>query len=63
MEDLLTPIEVEEQAKSAGWTMAEVCRIAGVAQSTFTRWKNGTTCPSVDVALRLRDAARAARAA
>jgi transcriptional regulator with XRE-family HTH domain len=59
----MTPIDVEDMAKKAGMTMAEVCRRAGVAKSTFTRWKNGSTEPTLDVYRRLRDAAASVAAA
>jgi transcriptional regulator with XRE-family HTH domain len=55
--DLLTASEIEAEAAAAGLSMAEVCRRAGVAQSTFTRWKSGKTEPTLDVYRKLRDAA------
>jgi transcriptional regulator with XRE-family HTH domain len=42
------PSEVEEHAKAAGKTMADVCREAGIAQSTFSRWKAGHTSPTLE---------------
>jgi hypothetical protein len=54
---LLSPGQIEVRAKSAGLIVTALCRRAGVAQSTFTRWKNGTTEPTLDVYRRLRDAA------
>jgi len=53
MHELLTPKEIEEHAAAAGRTMAEVCRSAGVAPSTFTRWKAGQTEPTLGVYRRL----------
>jgi transcriptional regulator with XRE-family HTH domain len=44
----LSPAEIEALAGSAGLSMAEVCRRAGLAQSTFTRWKSGKTEPTLD---------------
>jgi transcriptional regulator with XRE-family HTH domain len=49
MPALLSPIAIEALAAQAGLSMAEVCRRAGVAQSTFTRWKAGKTEPTLDV--------------
>jgi transcriptional regulator with XRE-family HTH domain len=48
-----TPSDIEAAAKKAGLSMAEVCRRAGVAQSTFNRWKNGTTQPTLGIYQRL----------
>jgi 4-hydroxyphenylacetate 3-monooxygenase len=56
MDDLLTAGAVEKLAKDAGLTMKEICERAGVAQSTFSRWKAGATAPTLDVYRRLRDA-------
>lgn len=53
MHDLLTPGEIEARAVARGQTMAEVCRAAGVAPSTFTRWKAGRTEPTLGVYRRL----------
>jgi len=63
MHDLLTPQEIEARASDAGLTMAEVCRRAKVAPSTFTRWKRGATEPTLAVYRRLLDAASPAEAA
>ena len=57
MGDLLTPSDIEALAAEAGKSIAQVCRDAGIAQSTFSRWKRGTTEPTLDVYRRLRDAA------
>ena len=53
---IITAADIEERAKKAGKTMAEVCREAGIAPSTFSRWKNGTTKPLLDVFERLMKA-------
>lgn len=50
---IVTAAEVEERAKKAGKSMAEVCRLAGIAQSTFTRWKAGRTEPTMGVLRRI----------
>jgi transcriptional regulator with XRE-family HTH domain len=52
------PSEIETLARSVGRSMADVCRIAGVAQSTFSRWKKGTTSPTLEVCRRLTQAVR-----
>jgi transcriptional regulator with XRE-family HTH domain len=49
----MTPEQIEAAAEIAGLSMAEVCRRAGIAQSTFGRWKNGRTEPTLDVYRRL----------
>lgn len=56
MSILLTPANIEAKAAAAGRTMAEVCRQAGIAPSTFTRWKRGETEPTLGVYRRLCDA-------
>lgn len=56
MSELLTPIDLEKRAAAAGLSTAEMCKRAGVAVSTFTRWKGGKTQPTLDVYRRLRDA-------
>lgn len=48
MANRLTPADIENLARSKGMSMAEVCRRAGVAPSTFSRWKLGHTKPMVD---------------
>jgi transcriptional regulator with XRE-family HTH domain len=53
MGDVLTATDIEALAWRAGLSMAEVCRRAGIAQSTFTRWKAGRTEPTLDAYRRL----------
>ena len=53
MPDVMTAPEIEALAWKAGLSMAEVCRRAGIAQSTFTRWKAGKTEPTLDAYRRL----------
>lgn len=59
MNDLLTPSDVEQRAAAAGKTMAQVCREASVAASTYSRWKGGKTEPTLDVYRRIVAAASA----
>lgn len=56
MADLLTPSQIESRAKAAGLSVADACKRAGIALSTFYRWKAGKTVPSIDVYQRLSDA-------
>ena len=56
MTDLLSPEEIEARAKAAGLTIADACKHAAIALSTFYRWKTGKTHPSVDVYRRLCEA-------
>ena len=58
MDALPTPAEIERRAKALGLGMPDVCRAAGIAPSTFYRWRAGDTCPSLDVCQRLLDATR-----
>lgn len=53
MAKTLSPLEVEALAKANGLTLALLCARARVANSTFTRWKQDKTSPSVDVYDRL----------
>lgn len=62
MIDLPTASDVEAQAKAAGLSVAKLCRDAGIAHSTFTRWRAGTTEPTLDVLRRLSRAIDAAGA-
>ena len=50
---LPTPEDVERLAQEAGKSMAQVCREAEIAPSTFTRWKAGKNRPTLDVCERL----------
>jgi predicted transcriptional regulator len=62
MSDVLTPAEIEAKAKAAGLSIGDLCRSAGIALSTFYRWRAGETSPTLDVYQRLRDACEPARA-
>ena len=62
MTELLTPADIESRAKDAGLTMPEVCKRAGIAVSTFWRWKSGKTNPSIDVYQRLEAATESQKA-
>ena len=56
MDDLLTPQDIERMANDRGITIAEVCRRAGIAHTTFGRWRRGETEPTLDVYRRIRAA-------
>jgi predicted transcriptional regulator len=56
----------EDRARAAGLSIAEVCRRAGVYQSTWTRWKRGSNAPNFGTwnkVLRVIEGAEQARAA
>ena len=50
------PDEVEAAAAKAGASMRLVCATAGIAHTTWYRWKNAETKPTVDVLVKLRGA-------
>lgn len=53
MHALLTPSQIEIAARRNGLSIKEVCSRAGIAISTFTRWRQGKTTPRIDVYERL----------
>lgn len=53
MENPLTADVIEARARARGMSMLEMCRAAGIAASTFTRWKAGKTEPTLGVYRRL----------
>jgi transcriptional regulator with XRE-family HTH domain len=38
--------KMDERLSVAGVSASEVCRVAGVARSTWTRWKSGDVSPN-----------------
>ena len=48
--------DFQARAKAAGLPMKAVCEKAGVAQSTFSRWKSGVMGPSYLTVQRLEEA-------
>ena len=54
---------LKDRAQRAGVSMATVCKRAGVAQSTFTRWKAGTYEPTMRKLRRMQDVLTEAEAA
>ena len=57
MSKLLAPTDIERIADAAGTTIAQICRDARVARSTFSRWKAGQTAPRLTSYQRLCEAA------
>lgn len=45
--EIINIAEIERQAKAAGASMNEICAAAGIARSTFTRWKSGESEPNI----------------
>jgi len=41
--DPISPEDIRARAKGNGWTVERLCREAGIATTTFNRWRNGTT--------------------
>ncbi len=40
--------EISDRSRRHGVSIAQLCREARIAQSTFVRWKNGKMSPTVD---------------
>ena len=55
--------DVLVKASTAGYTMADVCRVAQIDQSQVSRWLSGRTKPLYDSVKRLNDATDALVAA
>ncbi len=51
-----TPEELESAANEAGLSMRLICAKAGLAHTTWYRWKNAHTEPTRDVVIRLGQA-------
>lgn len=49
MSAMPTPQEIEADATAAGLSIPEMCRKAGVAPSTFYRWRDGSNSPAVKI--------------
>lgn len=46
-------VDLEQRAKDAGISVGDLCQRAGIARSTFQRWKSGETMPQMRVYQRL----------
>ena len=53
-DELLGPTELLDRIRAAGLTVSVLCERAGIAESTFRRWKRGTNGITVDTYQRLR---------
>ncbi len=56
MDEQLPVQEIESRAAAIGASLNEVCRRAGGARSTYTRWKSGETQPNYRLLTRMLDA-------
>lgn len=54
----ITPERIEQLAAERGMRINALCRLADVNRSIFTRWKNGSTSPTVETVNRLIAAAQ-----
>ena len=63
MDDFLSPQDVARIAKERGLSIAEVCRRAKIAPSTYHRWAGGKSGLTVTVYRKIRDVLAAAKAA
>lgn len=59
---IVTAKEMRDRARKVGLSDKELCEIAGIANSTFTRWKSGRTRPSMDRYCRIIEALEQAEA-
>lgn len=57
-DELLTPEDVERRAAEAGLSLKQVIERAGIAHTTFYRWRAGKHSPSIRVYRRILDALR-----
>jgi len=48
MEPLLTPEEIKQRAKLVGLSLPDLCREAGIALSTWYRWRAGQHSPNIE---------------
>lgn len=53
---LARPEEIERLAAERGKSIRDVCAEAGIARTTFSRWKAGVTSPTLDVYRRIVEA-------
>lgn len=56
--ELPKPADIETRAQAAGLSIADVCKRADIALSTFYRWKAGKTAPTLTICQRLLDATK-----
>jgi transcriptional regulator with XRE-family HTH domain len=48
---------IEDRIRDAGKSVSDLCRGAGIARSTWDRWKRGETAPNLATWGAVRDAA------
>ena len=58
---LVTPCGLKDWADACGLKMNDICREAGVARSTWWRWKTGRVGMTIAVYTKLVDALKALR--
>ena len=56
MDELLSAADVERLGAAAGLSIKDICARAGIAHTTFYRWRAGKTEPTLDVYRRIRNA-------
>lgn len=56
IDPLISPADLEARAQAAHTTMADICRRAGIPDSTYRRWKMGRQSPKLETIDRLRAA-------
>lgn len=49
MERIVSAAEIEERARRKGLSMMQVTKRAGIAHSTWTRWRAGKSRPTLGV--------------
>jgi transcriptional regulator with XRE-family HTH domain len=59
--DLVTPQRLQDWAHSCGLRMNDICREAGIARSTWWRWKTERNGMTLAVYIRLVDALKTLR--
>jgi transcriptional regulator with XRE-family HTH domain len=51
--------DIKQKVESAGFRMADLCRVAGISQAQLSRWQNGITEPLYINMNKLEQAAQA----
>ena len=60
MNELPTPLTIRSAAEAVGLSVAEMCKRAGVDDSTFWRWQNGKHSPKIGIVTKWMDVIREA---
>ena len=61
MHTLPTAAEIETEARTAGLSILEMCRRSGTAPSSFVRWKQGVSYPTVNTVSKWQETIQEAR--